>query len=335
MRLRIPDGKRLCALLFLSTLLACGKANEEQDGAERLKVAVIPKGTTHEFWKSIHAGARKAEMEGDSFSVIWRGPEREDDREQQIQLVQNFVSQKVDGIVLAPLDQRALLPSVQAATRRGIPVVIIDSGLDGVVGKDFVSYVATDNKRGGVEAGRYLAQLLNGKGRVLMLRYAEGSESTAQREEGFVESVGEFPELELIDPGQYAGPTRATAQKAAENLLSVHTEIDGIFCSNESATFGMLLALRSRNKIDQVKFVGFDASEGLVQAMEAGDIQGLVVQNPLRMGYEGVQTLLQHLRGGEVLARVDTGVALVTPDNMQEPAMRDLLQPDLDQYLKN
>ncbi len=334
-----------CVVLALLGLGGCsGGPGGTGEGAEGLaqdpgaatprRIAVIPKGTTHEFWKAIHAGAVQAQHELGGVEVVWRGPEREDDRDQQISLVQSFVSQQVDAIVLAPLDQHALAAPVKLAMRRGIPVVIIDSGLDGTAGEDFESYIATDNHLGGQLAARHLAGVLGGRGRVLMLRYAEGSESTTQRERGFAEALAEFPDLELVDPRHYAGASRATAQEAAENLLALHAErIDGVFCSNESATFGMLLALRSRDLAGKKRFLGFDASEGLVEALRRGEIDGLVVQNPLRMGYEGVRCAMRVLGGQEVERRIDTGVAVATKANMDEPAVRQLLAPDLTPYL--
>lgn len=299
-----------------------------------LRIAVIPKGTTHDFWKSVHAGAIKAAREVGDAEVIFRGPEREDDREQEIALVQNFISSGVDAIVVAPLDAQALLAPVRQATAAGIPVIIIDSALAGEVGKDFVSFVATDNYRGGQLAGQRLGEVLGDKGRVLLLRYQEGSASTTKREQGFLAALREHHgDIERLDPKRYAGATRDTAQQAAENLLLVHSDVDGIFCPNESSTFGMLNALRSAGLAGKIKFVGFDASPPLVDAVRKGDLAGLVVQNPFKMGYLGVKTAVAHLRGDEVEQRIDTGVALITPENIDEPQYQELLNPDLATYL--
>jgi len=314
-------------------LCAC-KERKPEGSAATLRIAVIPKGTTHDFWKSVHAGAIKAQRELEGVRIIWQGPAKEDDRDQQITVVQNFISSRVDGIVLAPLDDRALLSPVRTAGRAGIPVVIIDSGLLGQVGKDYISFVATDNVKGGQLAARRLGELLGGKGTALLLRYQEGSDSTTKREQGFVQTLhAEFPDIRLIDEKQYAGATRDSAQKVAENLLTSHPNIDGVFCPNESSTFGMLLALRSKQMAGKVKFVGFDSSEGLIEAMRQGHIHGLVLQNPLRMGYEGVKTIVAHIRGQKVEARIDTGVVLATPENMDEPEIKQLLSPDLSAYL--
>jgi ribose transport system substrate-binding protein len=303
-------------------------------GKRSFKIAVIPKGTTHDFWKSVHAGAIKAQRELGNIDLVFRGPEREDDREQQVSLVQNFISSRVDAIVLAPLDDKALLPAVQQATAAKIPVVIIDSALAGQVGRDFVSFAATNNYEGGLLAGQRLGQVLGGRGHVLLLRYQEGSASTVERERGFVEALAKFSHIELIDPKRYAGATRATAQEASENLLTAYADVQGIFCPNESSTFGMLLALRSRGLAGKLRFVGFDASPGLVEALERGELDGLVVQNPLKMGYIGVMTAADALQGKPVPSLQDTGVVLVTKETMDQPEYKELLSPDLSKYFE-
>lgn len=338
----------LCAVLGAAISAGCEKAPApanpagaaakptDEPAGKPLRVALVPKGTTHEFWKSIHAGGVKAAKEAGNVELTFRGPEREDDREQQVSLVQNLVSSKYDAIVLAPLDDKALVGPVKDATAAGIPVVIIDSGLQAEAGKDFVTFVATDNYKGGQLAAQRMIKSLGGdaaKGRVLMLRYQEGSASTAQREQGFADEIVKAKGITFIDPKRYAGATRATAQEAAENLLASNTDLQGVYCPNESSTFGMLLALRSRTLAGKITFVGFDSSEGLVQAMSAGEIDGLVVQNPMRMGYLGVKTALDHLRGTKAEKSIDTGCALVTKDNMSTPEMKELLAPDFKKYL--
>src|SRR5512136_1129019 len=188
----------LAALVSLGLVGSCGPRTEKPAPAKsggRLEIAVIPKGTTHEFWKAIHMGALMAAEEA-GVDVIWKGPQKEDDRAQQITVVEDFVSRGVSGIVLAPLDERALLRPVQDAVREKIPVVVIDSGLEG---SDYISYVATDNTKGGVLAARRLGELLGGKGRIFRIRYQEGSASTVQREAGFYDTItAEFPAIVLL-----------------------------------------------------------------------------------------------------------------------------------------
>jgi ribose transport system substrate-binding protein len=326
--------RRILILSVLAVaLIGCTASNDKK----KLTIAVIPKGTTHEFWKSIHAGSNKAAAElaaqGTEIEVIWKGPLREDDREQQIQVVEGFAAQGVSGIVLAPLDNRALVRPVADAKRAGVPTVIIDSGLES---EEIVSFVATDNYKGGTLAGDRLGQLLNGKGKVLMLRYAEGSASTTAREQGFVDQIKQkFPQIELISTNQYAGATRETAKRASENLLNQHgDEIQGIFTPNESSTAGMLLALEDIGKAGKVSFVGFDVSQRFIDALNSGQLHGIVVQNPFNMGYLGVKTMVDSLLGRTVEKKIDTGVMLVTKENMETTEVKTLLRPPIDQYLK-
>jgi len=327
----------LIVIAGLFVIAGCTKPTGSTPGGKKLTIAVIPKGTTHEFWKSIHAGSNKAAQEltaqGTEVEVIWKGPLREDDREQQIQVVEGFTTQGVNGIVLAPLDDRALVRPVEDAKRASVPTVIIDSGLQTDA---IVSFVATDNRKGGSLAADRMGQLLNGKGKVLVLRYAEGSASTTEREEGFLTEIkAKFPGIELVSTDQYAGATRDTAKRASENLLNrFGDDVQGIFTPNESSTAGMLLALQDINKAGKVSFVGFDSSQAFIDAMNKGELHGIVVQNPFNMGYLGVKTMVDQLLGKTVEKKIDTGVMLVTKDNMESPEVKTLLHPPLDQYLK-
>ena len=324
--------KKALAVLLAALGAGCGHARSER----QITIAVIPKGTTHEFWKSIHAGAVQAERElrdqGAPVTIIWKGPLREDDREQQVQVVEGFLSQGVQGIVLAPLDSRALVRPVEEARRAGVPTVIIDSDLES---DSTVSFVATDNRKGGQLAADRLGELLGGKGKVLLLRYAEGSASTTAREQGFLEELrSRYPGVAAVSADQYAGPTRETAKRASENLLNRYRgDLQGIFTPNESSTIGMLLALQDIGQAGKVRFIGFDASGILIDAIRARQLDGVVVQNPMRMGYLGVKTMADYLRGKAVERRIDTGVLLVTATNLDSASTQALVNPPITRYL--
>jgi ribose transport system substrate-binding protein len=305
--------------------------------ADQLTIAVIPKATSHEFWKSVHAGAVKAQREltekGVKVEIIWQGPLREDNRDQQIQVVENFISRRVSGIVLAPTDARALVSPVNTAARAKVPVVIFDSGLKS---DKYVSFVATDNYKGGVLAGEQMAKLLGGKGNVILLRYQTGSASTEEREAGFLDAIKKVPGLKVISNDQHGGATRELCYQAAQNVLNRYgKDVNGIFGPCEPVANGIIMALRNAGKAGgAVKVVGFDAGTQTVEALRKGDVQAVIVQNPLRMGYLGVMTMFDHLSGKAVEKRIDTGVYVVTPENMDTPEMKDLLYPPLDKYLK-
>ncbi len=320
---------RLIALsLVLLAAFGCGSSTEPP-ATTSLRIAVVPKGSTHEHWLRVTTGAERAAAEftsaGTPVEVIWKAPLREDDREQQVQVVEGFISQGVNGIVLAPLDSRALERPVEEAARAGIPTVIFDSALADPA--KAVSYVSTDNGKGGRLAGRRMGELLGGKGRVLMLRYQEGSAATEDREQGFLDELKTgFPGVEVISSDQYAGATRDTAKRTSENLLNRYaTRVDGIFTPNESSTAGMLLALQDIGKAGAITFVGFDYSAAFVEPLRRGELKGFVVQNPVNMGYLSVKTMVDHLQKRGVAATVDTGVLLVTADNLDQPDVKKIL----------
>ena len=322
--------KKLTLLLvLLSTAILCGCTGAQSD-SKKYTIAVIPKGTTHPFWKSVHAGAMKAvgdyKAQGVNVDVIWKGPLREDDREQQIQVVEGFISQGVNGIVLAPLDSKALIRPVEEAKRAGVPTVIIDSALES---DQITSFAATDNRKGGQMAAERLGQLLGGGGKIIMLRYLEGSASTTDREEGFLEVMrSRFPNIELMSTDQYAGATRDSAKRAAENLLQrLGDQVTGIYASNEPATTGMLLALQDRGLAGKVTFVGFDSSPQFIEAIKNKQMQGIVVQNPFAIGELGVKAMIDSLLGRPFEKRVDTGVMLITSENMNSAEAQQLLNP--------
>ncbi len=293
-------------------------------------VAVVPMGTTHEHWKAIHAGAVKAGREL-GVEIIWKGPQKEDDREQQIAVIEDMIARRVSGIVLAPLDRTGLRQVVREAKTAGIPTVCVDSGLEG---DDHISFVATDNYDGGVAGAKRLAEALEGKGRIILMRAMVGVESTADRERGFLEEIAKHEAVELLSENQYGGVTVESGYQMAENLLNrFRGQIDGVFTPNESTTFGMLRALTDAGLAGKVRFVGFDTSDKLIQALEEGHLDGLVLQNPFKMGEEGVKAVIAHLNGQAIPSRIDTGIAVATPENRNDPSISGLLQPPLAEYL--
>ena len=228
--------------------------------------------------------------------------------------------------MLAPLDDTALKRPVAMAMEKKIPVVIFDSALKGEPGRDYISFVATNNRKGGNMGGTKLGELLGGKGQVALLRYQVGSASTDEREAGFTEAIAKQPDLHIIVDNRYAGATAGEAKTAAMNMIDKLKEADGVFSPNESSTFGMLLALRQNNLAGKIKFVGFDTSPILLDALRKGEINALVAQDPQKMGYLGVKAVVDQLRGQKVEPVIDTGVALVTPQNIDTPDIKKILQ---------
>lgn len=322
---------RLAVVIMAALVLAgCGGGTSSGDGGpKKFRIAVVPKGTSHDFWYSVRAGAQRADAEFDDIQITWKGPKSEGDTNDQIKIVEDFVADGYDGICLAPADAIALRRPVEFAIQNKIPVLIFDSGLAELEGT--VSYVATNNYRGGRRAGEYLAKLLDGKGKVILMRYQVGSESTAQREQGFLDAMYLVDGIEIISADKYAGPDERGAIELAENLLSnFGDEVDGIFCPNQSTASGMLTVLGRdpRGLIDKVKFVGFDSGENIAAAIVDGRMDGTILQDPVQMGYEAVRLMREHLIGRPVDLMVEVPEFLATPENANEPEIRRLLYPE-------
>lgn len=335
--------KRLFAnLAVLLVLAGCSNSSGPSGGAggtpatgtkegvtsATYKIAVIPKGTTHEFWKSVHFGAEEAAKELGNVEILWKGPLQENDREGQIAVVQDFITKKVSGICLAPLDSQALVPSVSQSKEAGIPVVIFDSGLDDET--NIVSYVATDNRNGGVLAAKQMGAALGGKGSVIMLRYNAGSESTHQREDGFIEALKmDFPEIKILSSDEYAGTTPESSLEKAVQVLTKHKdEVTGIFAVCEPNAAGVLKALKELGLVGKVKFIAFDPNQELVAGLSDDSVHGIVLQDPVKMGYLAVQSIVKQLKAeADIKKRVPTGEYVATPENRDTDEMKKLLAP--------
>ncbi len=318
----------LCLLCLL--VLGCQPSASNPSGAnggKKYRIAVIPKGTTHDFWKSVHAGAEQAARELGNVEILWNGPTHENDKEGQIKIFDTFVGNKVDGICLAPIDRDAFIPVVSRARQRRVPTVIFDSGLSDM--SDAVSYVATDNKNGGVIAAEHMAKLLGGKGGVILLRYQAGSESTEMREAGFLEALAKYDGIKILSESQRVDSTAENALKVAESLLRDHRDsVNGVFTVCEPINKGMLQALENEQLAGKVKFIAFDSDPRMMGGLKAGSVHGIVLQDPVRMGYLAVKTMVEHLEGKTIEPRVQTGEALATPQNINEPAISKRLAPE-------
>lgn len=299
----------------------------KDSGPKKLRIAVIPKGTTHDFWKSVHAGALKAAKELGNIEILWKGTNNEKDKEGQIKLVEGYVIDQVDGIVLAPIDREALVPVVARAKSRGVPTVIFDSGLASE--ENYVSYVATDNYHGGQMAGEHLAKLLNGEGEVILVPYQEGSESTEQREKGFLDAIAKHPKIKVLSADQRVSSDAEQALQISTSLFVAHgDEVDGVFTVCEPINKGMLRALENRKLAGKVKFIGFDSDPRFVEALKNKTMDGIILQDPVNMGYLAVKQMAAHLAGEKVEKRTVTGETLATPENMSDPKVDKLLHPE-------
>lgn len=289
----------------------------------RLRIGVIPKETASVYWEGVRQGALKAGQE-EQCEILWNGPEIETDRERQIQIVEDFIAQQVSGIVLAPNDRKALVPSVEKIFAKKIPCVIIDSDVDT---DRYLSFMATDNYKGGALAAERIGALLEGKGRVIVVEWTPNSASTDARAKGFRETLAEkFNGIQIIDSKYPNPPTMDKARDVTEDMLTKNAQVDGVFACNATTAAGALQALRSPGQASRnIKMVGFDAWPMLIEGLKSGELDSLVIQNPYKMGYEGVKAIIRKLQGKMVKKHVDTGVELVTKTRLDEPNIKELL----------
>jgi ribose transport system substrate-binding protein len=310
---------RFAALLLAFLALAsCQKSNKKV-------IAVVPKATSHLFWLSVQAGALAA---GEEFNVQieWNGAASETEYPRQIQIVDSFISRRVDGIALAPTERKALTGAVDRAAAAGIPLTVFDSGLDS---ENYMSFLATNNYEGGQMAGRALARLLNGNGKVAMVMHAPGSGSTMDRERGFEDVIkAEFPGIRIVAQ-QFGQSDRSKAMAATENILTAHPDLDGLFASSEPSSVGASLAIKSRSLGGKVQLVAFDSSDGMVDDLKAGVIAAMVVQDPFRMGHDAVKTIVDKLNGQTPPKRIDLSARVITKADLEKIEVQRLLFPNV------
>ena len=287
-----------------------------------LTIAVVPKGLTHQFWQTVHAGAEAAGKEV-SAKIVWKGPAKETEINEQINILEDMINSKVSGIVMAACDQNALIDIVKKATDAKIPVATIDSGVQSDIP---ISFVATDNIAGAKAAAKELSRLIGGAGKVGLIPFVQGAATSELREQGFKEGLKELPNVELAAT-LYCKSDVATAMSVTEDMLTSHPDLKGIFAANEAAALGAAAALQSAGKSGEVKLVAFDASDDEIESLKKGTIQALVVQNPYQMGFRGVKAIVDHLAGKPVEKRIDTGVTVVTMENFNTPDVQKLLFP--------
>jgi len=313
-------------IAILTVLALAGLAcNREQ----KRRIAVIPKGTAHVFWQSVHAGAVSAGQDL-KVEIMWDGPPSETDYSRQLEIFDSMMNRHVDGVVVAASDKNMLNGSLDRAARDKTPVVVFDSGVDST---NYVSFVATNNYKAGRMAGRKLGELLGGKGKVAMIQNAPGSFSTMERERGFKEAISQdFPGIQFVAE-QYSMSNRAKGMSATENILTAHPDLNGLFASSEPSAVGAAQAVKSRGLAGKLKFVGFDASEGMLEDLNGGVFDALVVQDPFQMGYQAVKAVVDKLNGKTPEKQIDLPAVTVVKADLEKPEIKLLLHPDLKKYL--
>ncbi|MCQ2379915.1 MAG: substrate-binding domain-containing protein [Victivallaceae bacterium] len=290
----------IAVMLTLSVLLFAGGLVRRRyllaEQGKRPTIGLIVAGMGQVWWGTVIKGAEDAAAElGMDIKVL--GPENETDRERQVQLVDDLLMQRVDAIVVAPNDRNALVKSVSKVRASGRPCVLIDADIDS---DDYDSLVATDNYGGGVKAARRMGELLNGRGRVILQHYIQNSITCANRAQGFKDTIAkEFPDIKIVAEQYCLGSTEDCRQRDTD-MLATTGDVNGAYAVNHGSSIGAYKAILSSGKAGKIKFVAFDSDGVLVDGMEDGVIDFMVVQDPYRIGYDGVKVAAEVLAGRKV-----------------------------------
>jgi len=307
-------------LVIFGLVLMIGAGCVKKEG--KPKILVSPKGLVHSFWLTVKAGADSAGKELNA-DIIWKGPAQETDIAGQIAILEDYINKKVDAIVMAACDSKALIPTVQKAVDAKIPVITIDSGVDSDLP---LTFVATDNITAARKGAQTLAELISKKGEVACIPFVPGAATSTMREQGFTDEIKKYPDIQLVAV-QYSQSDVATGMAVTEDILTAHSNLAGIFAANEAGTIGVVQALKSKGMVGKVKVVGFDAAANEVEALKDGVVDALIVQDPFKMGYLGVKAAVDAMHGKPVEKRVDTGVYVVTKENLNDPMIQKIINP--------
>ena len=329
----------LAAALALAAAVACGAQVRESGGGGQggsqgggegqsgpVRLAVVPKAIGFDFWEQVRLGAECAAQRAEGeVDIQWDGVTAETDVNGQVNLLQNFIQQGVDGLVYAATDAKVLYQVTESAKQQNVTVVNIDSGTEPQ--PDDVPVFATDNVAAAEQVPDLLAEQLGEEGgKVAFIPFQQGTLTNEQREEGFKRGLEQHPELELVAE-QSSQSDYNVALRVTEDILTANPDLDAIFAANEPGVLGAAEAVRQAGKAGEVVIVGWDASPEEIQGVRDGVISALVVQNPFRMGYDGVNAAVKIIREGTQVESQDTGATIVTQENLEDEEVQSVLDP--------
>ena len=335
MQVRRSLGRPLAVGAALALAVAgCGSVKEPSGGgggdtAQKktgaLRLAVVPKAVGFDFWNQVKTGAQCAASKSKDVQVQWDGVTAETEVTGQVTLLQNFITQGVDGLVYAATDAKVLADVTKQAQQQRIPVVNIDSGTDPQPAD--VPVFATDNVASAEKVGDLLAKAIGAKGGdIAFIPFQRGTSTNEQRAQRFKTGLERHPELKLVAE-QSSQSDYDHALQVTQDILTAHPDLDGIFAANEPGVLGAAEAVRQARKTGRVTIVGWDASPDEIKGVRDGVIDALIVQNPFRMGFDGVTAVVKQLRQGTKPSGADTGVTIVTKDNLDSPDVQAVLKP--------
>jgi ribose transport system substrate-binding protein len=308
------------ATALLTSAIALGTFSAAQAG----EIAVIVKTVNSTFWQNVQKGADAAMEDVSEHTMTFQGPASESAIADQVNMVENAVNRGVAGIVLAPSDPDALVPAVKKAWENRIPVVIIDSMLAEGAEQYYQSFLSTDNKKAGELAAQALIEKVGTEGKIAIMSYVAGAGSEIGRVGGFTDYIKANSKLEIVGP-YYSQSQMATALNQTTDVLAANSDLKGMFGANEPTAIGMGRALKQSGKAGQVVAFGFDGNQDLQEFVKDGTLAGIAVQGSFQMGELGIDTVTKLINKEKVEKFVDTGVVIVTKDNIDKPKAKNVL----------
>jgi ribose transport system substrate-binding protein len=298
----------LIGILFIATACQSAATPTPQPTATPESARIIGISVSrlvNPFFASLRDGASEA---AERLGVAIMVEDANDDAEVQATQIQALIDQGVSALLINPVDADAIVPSIEAANAAGIPVFTIDRS---AAGGEVIAHIASDNLAGGAMAGNYLAETLNETGNVVELRGTEGTSAARDRGAGFNEAMAEYPNMNII-VSETANFSRAEGETVFAEILAANDDIDGVFAHNDDMILGAIEAARAAGRLEDIRFVGFDAVEDAVNAVEAGELLATVAQQPAEMGRLGIETAVKFLNGETVETNIPVDLALIT-----------------------
>lgn len=303
--------------LFITVLiLSCSdKTNSDNSNvqSDSKKFVLITMDSIDEHWLSVKTGAEDKVKEFGNIELIFRAPAGKTDPNEQTRMAEDAINQKADAILLAPSDPAALAPVAAKIKEANIPLILIDSALST---EDYDAFFSTDNEAAGELAGETFAKLVNGAGKIGIVHAQPSSTTAIARGKGFENKIKLIaPNIKVVSV-QYSDGDKARALNIATDIMTANPDLVGFFTSNEGSTIGVARAIEELGKKDSIILVGFDKSQDTIRALENGTLKATIVQNPYKMGFDGIQAAVDILDGKEVSRLTDTGVNVVTLENI-------------------
>lgn len=308
----------LVILSMLSCLCGCERTKTTDTKQKKKRVAVICKGEQHQFWQTVKAGAEDAGEELD-VEITFEAPKDESQIDVQIGMVEKAIENKVDAIMLAPLDTDKLNDVIDRASAEGIPVLTFDSD---VTTDSRVATIGTNNLTGGAIAARNAIDQIGTEGKVAIISYVKEAQTAIEREKGFVDEISKYTGIEMLGT-EYCNGDPELAKEQAESFIRKNPDIKCIYATNEGCALGVAQAVQDQD----ITVIGFDSSDEEIQYLEDGWIEGMMVQNPYNMGYLGVRNIYKAMQGKKLEEKIDTGITYVDRNNLQDEDIRWLLYP--------